>query len=208
MVAWILSDDKPRNERPILASCETFYKRSWVNDAQGHLPDAILYGIASVFVNPEYRRHGYAGRLMNELNKQIPKWHVGSNLSYGSTLYSEIGPVYYKKFGWPADAMHSHLEFAPASSNAPGIARPIQESDLSTLCEADEIMSRVAIASFPPGKVQIMIGQTEDHALWHIEKENFACEKIFGRRVGLTARRLVASDVTRSGDGDTIRTRI
>lgn len=94
MVSWILSDERPQNKRPILASCESFQKRAYVNDAQGHLSEAVIYEIASVFAGPQYRHRGYAGRLMHELNKQIPKWHIGSTPCLGSILYSDIGSMY------------------------------------------------------------------------------------------------------------------
>lgn len=36
------------------------------------------------------------------------------------------------------------------------------------------------MAAYPPGSTQFMIGQIEEHTLWHISKETFACQKIFG----------------------------
>ena len=88
MVSWILTDEsQPTNHRPILSFCETFRKRAFVTNTTGVLSECIVYGIASVFVNPTHRRNGYCTRLMHELAKAIPEWHVGTLLSTGSIIY-------------------------------------------------------------------------------------------------------------------------
>jgi Acetyltransferase (GNAT) family len=181
MVSWILTDrNQLPNQRPILASCETFRKRSFVIDQEGQWSENIIYGIASVFVNPSHRRQGYAGRLMHELASALPEWHVGSLRSIGSILYSDIGQGYYTKLGWPAFPVNNHIEFDPMPSCMPPHARRIQTEDLPQLCQDDEAMVRKSMATSPPGRTRIMIVPDIDHMLWHISKEEFACQKIFG----------------------------
>lgn len=182
MVSWILTNrTQPPKQRPILGSCETFRKRAFVTNTKGLLSEIVVYGIASVFVNPVHRRHGYGTRLMLELAKAIPKWHVGSLLSTASILYSDIGKGYYSKHGWPAFPVNNHIELEPTPSPTPANARQIQAEDLAQLCQDDEAMARENMATSPAGKTRMMIVPDIDHMMWHISKEEFACQKIFGK---------------------------
>ncbi len=180
MVSWILTDcNQLPDQRPILGSCETFRKRAFVINQKGQMSENIIYGIASVFVNPKYRCQGYGSRLMHELARMIPEWHVGSLRSIGSILYSDIGKNYYKKHGWTAFPVNNHIEFDPMPDPMPLHARPVQAEDLPQLCQNDEAMARKTMAGSPPGKSRMMIVPNIDHMLWHISKEEFACQKIF-----------------------------
>ena len=181
MASWILTDrNRLPNQRPVLASCETFRKRAFVNNQKGQISENIVYGIASVFVSPDYRRRGYGARLMHELARVLPEMHVGSLRSIGSVLYSDIGKDYYTKVGWPAFPVNNHVEFNPMTGPVPTQARSVQTEDLPQLCQDDEAMARKSMASLPPGKTQMIIVPDVDHMLWHISKEEFACQKIFG----------------------------
>lgn len=182
MVSWILTDrTQPPNERPILGYCETFRKRAFVTDPKGVLSESVVYGIASVFVNPTHRRHGYGTRLMHELAEAIPKWHVGSLLSTASILYSDIGKDFYSKRGWPAFPVNNHIELDPTLDPLPTYARQIHAKDLLQLCQDDEAMVRENMATTPAGKTRMMIVPDVDHMMWHISKEDFVCQKIFGK---------------------------
>ena len=91
---WILVDSTlPPNERPILASCESFRKRALVARA-GKVEDVFSHGIGSVFCNPQYRRRGYAQRMMEELGKELDTWEQedGKRTDF-TVLYSDIGKV-------------------------------------------------------------------------------------------------------------------
>lgn len=91
---WILVDSTlPPNERPILGSCESFRKRALVSRA-GSLEEVVSHGIGSVFCNPDYRRRGYAQRMMEELGKKLDTWNQESGKKTDFTvLYSDIGKV-------------------------------------------------------------------------------------------------------------------
>lgn len=91
---WILVDSTlPPNERPILGSCESFRKRALVAKAQ-KLEDVVSHGIGSVFCNPDYRRRGYAQRMIEELGKKLDTWNQedGKKTEF-TVLYSDIGKV-------------------------------------------------------------------------------------------------------------------
>ncbi|KAI4160298.1 MAG: hypothetical protein LQ342_005890 [Letrouitia transgressa] len=180
MASWILTTtDWLPNHRPILASCETFRKRAFVSNKEGQMSENVVYGIASVFVNPDYRRRGYGARLMNELANILPKMHRAPLPSVASILYSDIGKEYYTKVGWPAFPTNYHIEFDPKTGPVSTHARVVRTEDLPQLCRDDEAMSQKLMASLQPGKTQIMIVPDIDQILWHISKEAFACQKIF-----------------------------
>ncbi|KAI1088084.1 hypothetical protein F5B19DRAFT_496755 [Rostrohypoxylon terebratum] len=56
MTTWILVDKNlPPEQRLILCSCETFYKRSLASDTYGHVEEVVVHGIASVLCPQPYR---------------------------------------------------------------------------------------------------------------------------------------------------------
>ncbi|KAI4208517.1 MAG: hypothetical protein LQ346_000027 [Caloplaca aetnensis] len=184
MTIWILVEKNlPPDHRRIFCSCESFLKHSLMTDTNCKVENVIIHGIASVFCPLEYRRRGYAARHMKELARALCKWHSHRARVVGSVLYSDIGKAYYTKFGWQPNASNWHMEFPPAK--LPGIskAREIAEDDLGELCRRDETIIRDAMAK-PTGRVNnfVTILPDLDHMLWHIAKENFATEQLFGKR--------------------------
>ncbi|KAH4171145.1 hypothetical protein HBI26_126890 [Parastagonospora nodorum] len=72
MTTWIPEDkDLAPIKRPILCSCETFQKRSLNSESEGSVSNNIVHGIASIFCSAPYRCHGYAGRMVQELVKEL-----------------------------------------------------------------------------------------------------------------------------------------
>ncbi|GAP88196.1 putative lysine acetyltransferase protein [Rosellinia necatrix] len=186
MTRWVLVDKRlAPNERPLLCSCETFYKRSLASDSQGKVKEAIIHGIASVFCPEEYRQRGYAARLMKELAGVLCTWQSGDSQAkvVGSVLYSDIGKVYYTKLGWPPNATNMHIEFPPISTPKPSSVRDIGEADLPELCKRDEAIIRSAMAT-PTLDMQqrVVVVPDLDHMLWHIGKEDFATHHLFKKR--------------------------
>ncbi|KAL8793848.1 MAG: hypothetical protein Q9195_003574 [Heterodermia aff. obscurata] len=184
MTTWILVEkDSPPNNRRILCSCESFLKRSLMSDNDGQVEEVIVHGIASVFCPLEYRRRGYAARHMTELAKVLRCWQSDQARVAGSVLYSDIGKNFYAKFGWKPNVTNWHLEFQSKSLPRSSLAHELSEDDLGELCERDEAIIRAAMAT-PADKVKklITILPDLDHMLWHIGKENFATERLFGKR--------------------------
>ena len=92
---WILVDASfPPNARPILSSCETLRKKAIIALGDGHINDITSHGIASVFCDPQYRKRGYAQRMIKELGKKLDRWQQkdGERTSF-TVLYSDIGKV-------------------------------------------------------------------------------------------------------------------
>ncbi|WVO13329.1 hypothetical protein L204_100943 [Cryptococcus depauperatus] len=183
MTTWILVDKTlAPNQRPILCSCETFRKHSVTSDANGTLKEAIIHGIASVFCPPQYRHRGYGARHMVELAKVLRGWQSEYGKPVGSVLYSDIGNLYYAKLGWKANDSNWHLHFAPVEMEWPARAQEIAMDNLGELCRRDEEMVRVAMEQQDgSSKLRMVVLPDLDHILWHISKEEFACQYIFGK---------------------------
>lgn len=182
LTQWILVDKTlPPDQRPVLASCETFRKRSWISDAAGNVTETITHGIASVFTSPEMRGRKYASRLMTELAKTLPTWQTEGAACAASVLYSDVGKEFYSKLGWKAFPSNG-LIFEP-SDNQESAAKPIYAKDLESLCKIDEVIaeSELSVPS-ASAKYRLMIVPDHDHMLWHHRKEEFGCEFLFQRK--------------------------
>ena len=182
MKVWILTDRTLRpDERPILSSCETFRKRAFVKQTDGSFSETIIYGIASVYCDPEYRRRRYAARLMSELAAMLLAWSGDTNKCSGSILYSDIGKTYYAKLGWHPFPINDHVELEPSISPWPSRVDRLRAEDLGTLCAIDVARVRRDMIKNPNKKTQMIIVPDLDHMMWHIGKEDFACHTLFGK---------------------------
>ncbi|EEH07038.1 conserved hypothetical protein [Histoplasma capsulatum G186AR] len=181
MTQWVLVDKNlPRERRPLLASCETFRKRSWVSDKYGNVAEFITHGVASVYCDPRYRGRGYASRLMKELAEVLPKWQTAKTKEcIASVLFSDIGRRFYTNLKWYAFPSY-HVEFPPwvPSAGASPTATPLFAGDLAKLCKQDEALALKTMATPRPynEKTRFMIVPDHDHMLWHHAKEEFAAK--------------------------------
>lgn len=183
MTIWILVDKRlPPGQRPILCSCESFIKRALTSDSDGNVEEVIIHGIASVFCQSNYRRRGYAARHMKELAKHLHGWQSHKGKIIGSVLYSDIGKQYYARLGWLPNATNAHIDFPPAIVSGSHLTRLLAESDLPGICKRDEVMVRAAMGTPVSGaQKRLTILPDVDHMLWHIRKEDFATEYLFGK---------------------------
>ncbi|MCJ1280203.1 hypothetical protein MMC21_008030 [Puttea exsequens] len=67
----------------------------------------------------------------------------------------------------------------PSSTTA--YACQIRVKDLFQLCQDDEAKVRENMVGSSPGKTRMMIVPDINHMMWHISKEEFVCQKIFGK---------------------------
>lgn len=183
MTIWILTDKHlPPGQRPILCSCESFTKRALTSDSDGNVEEAVIHGIASVFCQSGYRRRGYAARHMKELAKHLHGWQSHKGKIIGSVLYSDIGKEYYARLGWLPNPTNTHIDFPSSNVSTFSSARLLLERDLPELCKRDEGMVRAAMATPVLGtQKRLTILPDLEHMLWHIRKEDFATEHLFGR---------------------------
>ncbi|MCJ1358223.1 MAG: hypothetical protein MMC33_008222 [Icmadophila ericetorum] len=182
MTLWVLVDNKlPLDQRTILCSCETFLKRAFIS-TQGVVTEKIVHGVASVFCDPIYRGRGYAARMMKELAKLLPTWQTETMECIGSVLYSDIGKNYYTNLGWHPFPNNSHIELPPLKAAKPLGVMELLAGDLEQLCAQDEIMARKALAYPSDQQARMMLIPDLDHMLWHHMKEEWVCDKIFGKK--------------------------
>ncbi|TVY91373.1 hypothetical protein LAWI1_G005829 [Lachnellula willkommii] len=185
MTTWVLVDKNlPPDQRTILCSCESFRKSSLTSTSDGTVSDAIVHGIASVFCPPELRARGYAARMMRELAKVLHGWQAEHARCVGSILYSDIGKTYYSKLGWHPNVTNFHVVFQPSRKPDQSLAEAhaIAADSLAELCIRDEAMIRRAMATPAEGiSLRMTIVPDLDHMLWHISKEEFACDWLFGK---------------------------
>lgn len=184
MTNWILTDRKlPPDERPILCSCETFRKRALVSEGDGNLTEQTIHGVASVFCDPALRLRGYGSRLMRELSEILRTFQAETTKSIGSVLYSDIGKKYYADLGWHPFPINTHIEFDPSTASEGLRATQLLSGDLERLCEEDEAMIRNTMTTTSSnGKTRMMLVPDHDHMLWHHKKEEFVCNKLFGKQ--------------------------
>ena len=184
MTNWILTDRSlPPGHRPILGSCETFRKRAFISDRDGSLSEKIIHGVASVFCDPTIRSRGYGSRLMRELAETLRTFQSEKMDSIGSVLYSDIGKNYYASLGWHSFPINNHIELDPCTALEEPRTIQLRSGDLQGLCEADEAMIRNFLATVSSnGKTRMMLVPDLDHVLWHHKKEEFVCEKLFGKQ--------------------------
>ncbi|KAH9904924.1 hypothetical protein F4778DRAFT_731196 [Xylariomycetidae sp. FL2044] len=185
MTMWILVDKTlAPDHRPILCSCESFYKRSLVSDGEGQVEEVIVHGIASVFCPEQYRRRRYAARHMKEVGQTLRHWQSDQIRVAGSVLYSDIGKSYYSKLGWTPNPTNLHLDFSPMKTSVSHLIQEIPEAKIPEFCMRDEVMIRAAMSNPEPEgqKKRLTILPDLQHMLWHIRKEDFATDHLFGQR--------------------------
>lgn len=202
---WILTDSsKPPDQRPILASCDTYRKRALSCTPSGSLSEGIAHGIGAVFTDPQYRGKGYASRMLKELGPVLRTWQSadGGRDVFFSVLYSDIGKSFYAKSGWAAFPS-SHLAF-PALASVPrdeqqpptttngsepksaavAKATPIGYHEPAELCAADEQLLRESLPRRAAGAGRAAVALVPDleSVLWHLMREDFILKHIFGGR--------------------------
>ncbi|PGH33229.1 hypothetical protein GX50_03991 [[Emmonsia] crescens] len=188
MTLWILVDRHlPPDNRPILSSCESFGKRAWLA-YDGKVEQIIAHSVGSVFSKPEFRRRGYAGRMITELAKKLDTWQQEDSVrkrGVFSVLYSDIGKTFYGERGWKAFPS-SHISLPPIPKDKVklgvsgvdlGMARDMQADDVKrlmcsvTVLERYQQILREALQSSKKAKVAFV----PDYAAlsWHWAREEF-----------------------------------
>jgi hypothetical protein len=185
MTSWILVDQNaPPGQRQIFSSCESFRKRALRSDEEGTIAEGIIHGIASVFCPEKYRGHGYPKRMMQELGKRLSIWQSGETQCIGSILYSDIGKSYYTQLGWNTLLSNLHFEIRPSGKSKSSEVHDVEVADLPDLCRRDEALLRKRMAAPSEDSnvsTRVSIIADLDHIGWHLAKEEFACNFLFGR---------------------------
>lgn len=197
LTSWILVDRKePEGRRLILSSCETYKKKALLAYG-GQVEDVPTHGVGSVYCRPEFRRQGYARRMLEELSYKLNTWQMeeeSRDSSLFTVLFSDIGKNFYAQFGWrPFSSSHIDLrpitreEFdrAPSGANLPP-ARALFAQDIKdTMCN-DEIIRKqhdsLREASLRSPGAKIAISPDFNNFLWHWAREEFYADKLHSHR--------------------------
>lgn len=182
MTEWVLVDKHSLpGQRPVLASCRTLRKRSLTSDPDGNVSEFITHGVNAVYCRREYRRRGYASRMLQQLGEILPKWQTGERKCIASVLYSDIGGDFYARLGWHPVLSH-HIAFDSTTTRPCDAATPLFAGDLEAVCDMDERLVRESLARpSHSSKMRFAILPDVDHMRWHHAKEEFACPRLFGR---------------------------
>lgn len=95
---WVLIDT--RNDG-WTATCETFHRAAIYTEEQADGTVLVKQGtaavVASVFTPEHLRGRGYAAEMMKQLREKLKEFDD----VVLTTLYSDIGPSFYVRLGWP-----------------------------------------------------------------------------------------------------------
>ncbi|KAF2787555.1 hypothetical protein K505DRAFT_396426 [Melanomma pulvis-pyrius CBS 109.77] len=118
--------------------------------------------------------------MLKELVNVLPTWRLEFECQYvGNILYSDIGKSYYAHLGWHPNPTNQHIEFRPEMSST--TTKSILEDELENLCKKDEALVKRLMAVPSKGdKKRVTIIPNLEHMLWHIRKEDFATNYLFG----------------------------
>ena len=114
----------------IVSACESYKSRSFAN-IEGELISGDCYRIGSVFTPSEFRKKGYASQMMKGLHKAL----MDRQDSIASVLYSDVGPKFYDKCGWPV--IESKSLMMSGKIEREGIAKLTNLEDLRPLIESE-----------------------------------------------------------------------
>ncbi|KAI0380142.1 hypothetical protein F5Y04DRAFT_258373 [Hypomontagnella monticulosa] len=188
MSHWILTDSawmlEFGGDRPILASCESIRKRVLVAaPGDTEVRDGVGHGIGSVFTYPEFRSHGYGGRMLKDVGAALRKWQPEGQDVVCSALWSDIGKLYYAKKGWAAFPS-LHVEFLVPADQPQGNenkASPITYDNLEPLCQRDEQLLREKLArtAREAGRTSIAFAPDYNQMLWHLHRDEFITSILF-----------------------------
>ncbi|PVU98465.1 hypothetical protein BB559_001545 [Furculomyces boomerangus] len=124
-----------------VSSCETFKRNVLIKRAGSNKTESVdCYSIATVFCPHHNRGKGYATGMMAALYEKL------KSLGAVSTLYSDVGEVFYSRFGWENHPLYvtvvpvTHFSDAHTTQNENSvslidtpIAKNILEADCNTL---------------------------------------------------------------------------
>ncbi|KAJ9648110.1 hypothetical protein H2199_001887 [Coniosporium tulheliwenetii] len=153
-ITWWALVDTAAEKRSVLSGCETLRKKALLAQ-DGTVKDVLCHGIGSVFCPLEFRRRGYAARMMKELGKKLQTWQAE---------------------GWKKPVNGSMKP-----QNLPE-ARPLYASDLAELCKIDEELLRKKMAGLASGgKTAVAMIPDIETIRWHHAREEFVANELYGK---------------------------
>ncbi|PVV01740.1 hypothetical protein BB560_003828 [Smittium megazygosporum] len=123
-ITWILCKKEEHEKNPetlnFVCYCETFSRKALVRLAnEKRVQDINCHSVASVFCPHENRGRGYAVKMMTEL------FEILSKRTQLTTLYSDIGEIFYSRLGWKA--------YLTVAAEVPTAGNPVSLSDIPSV---------------------------------------------------------------------------
>ncbi len=183
MKTWVLVDDK----NLILASCETYKMPSTLKLQDGSLSWGHTQGIASVFVEDQFRRRGHASEMLRSLVDQ----QRGEPGLHAFILYSEVGEKLYQDVGFRSRKGFERIFPASPEADWKQRAVPLAPADLDTLWSKviPRADSRPDVSSFSiTDKYRIWPSLAQLH--WHLDRQNVYADLLGRARPDFCGARL------------------
>ncbi|EHL00121.1 putative Lysine acetyltransferase [Glarea lozoyensis 74030] len=198
---WILTDSTlPPNSRPLLSSCESLRRPTILALPDGTIKSGVTHGIGSVFCPPEYRKMGYATRMLKLLGPALATHQKEIAECPFSVLYSDIGKKYYANLGWkvfpsshlslpaiPPTTTNGHNEINGTSSSN-STATPLTQEDFPDLLkqDLDLLTKQVKTTAIATKKPSFAIIPDSETIQWHHLRQTFMLSKLFPTRAAPT----------------------
>ena len=153
LTTWVLIEAETPMD--LLSACET-YEYPSLTLVDGEVVEGTCFAIASVFTPPHHRKKGYAATMLTTLLAELKK----RKGAVASTLYSDVGPDFYSKFGWDP---YRSVSLCHTFSYDPKSTR----SSLSSI-SSDENSSDSGYSSSEPENCSLL---TIDHVKQYVEQD-------------------------------------
>jgi hypothetical protein len=138
----------------VLASCETFRMRSFLDGVEGS-----SYGLASVFTQAALRGRGHASQMVAQVVKEVRREDPGA---HAMLLFSEVGARIYERQGFSARPIAETLLPAQSGDATEGVERLLVVEELPE-----------ALARAPRPRDRFLIWPTAAQLEWHLAREEF-----------------------------------
>ena len=154
-VTWVLAHGPN-----LLASCEAYRMNSILREGES-LAFGDTYAIATVFVEPQLRGQGFAGKLLEHLIthlKKLPK-------AFASILFSEVGTGLYEQVGYIASPSSSRL-YKPAPGNS-----ELHVADTVADADVEKLLQGTSSKAGPRSNYRVV--PTKKQIDWHVQRACF-----------------------------------
>ncbi|KAL2011186.1 hypothetical protein VTN00DRAFT_3904 [Thermoascus crustaceus] len=198
LTCWVLVNRRqPEGRRTILSSCESYRKNAFLA-YNGNVEDILTHAVGSVFCRPEFRKKGYASRMIQELSKKLETWQLENERRKRlvfSVLFSDIGKRFYAQYGW-VPFQSSHISIPPITNeehckgipdgNIP-LARALASEDVNKAMCSDEVINKqrelLRVASEKSPGAKVAVSPDYDHFVWHWAREEFYAEHLLASKM-------------------------
>lgn len=168
----LVPEDDPETTE-ILAHCEVYEHPALLGLTSSVAQDIKCMSIGSVFCPVEHRGKGYAKIMMNLLYKQLEQ----DPQVRASTLYSDIGPVFYDRMGWKTMPSKEVVIAVQPAWQVPAHCQPItNKAEVDRLVTQDNAMIREDMKKVVQPSFAVL--PTPEKIHWIQQRSQFYCEKL------------------------------